>query len=106
MENLLDSQKFLHSLYIHFIYSEYIDSLLQKVFKGNNDVGTPLIEVYEWVKEEDQKNIKVNEKPNISITLQTILNFLHKKNLSSGVGVIFLNENTVDGFIRQSLTEK
>ena len=46
MEDLLESKKFLQSLYIHFIYSEYMDSMLQKVFKGNNDEGVPLIELY------------------------------------------------------------
>ena len=68
-----------------------MDSMLQKVFKGNNDEGVPLIELYEWVKEEDSKNVKTNEKPGMGIILQIILNFISRKNLLKSKGLIFLN---------------
>lgn len=36
MEALLNSEKFLNSLYISFMYCEYLESLLQKLFKGSH----------------------------------------------------------------------
>ena len=49
------------------------------------------MELYEWVKEEDTKNVKTNEKPGMDIILQIILNFICKKNLLRSKGLIFLN---------------
>lgn len=106
MEILLDSGKFLHSLYIHFIYSEYMDSMLYKVFKGNNDVGVPLIEIYEWVCSEERKNLKTSEKPAFGIILDVILRFLSQKNLLKTKSLVLLSEDTVEDFIRSCLDEK
>lgn len=103
MVKILNSKIFLNSLYINFIYSEYLENMLQKLFSQDLEAEVGLISVFCWIKEEDVKNAKVYEKPPLSILFQVLLDFAGKRNLIKSLGLSFLNEDTIDHFMMESI---
>jgi hypothetical protein len=49
LETLVNSQRFLNALYITFIYGEYLDQLLQKIFKGKYSEEVSVVSLFEWI---------------------------------------------------------
>ena len=99
MFKILNSKLFIHSLYINFIYFEYIELLIQKVFSADFDSEVPLLTLYNWIQEEDIKNVKLFEKPPFHTLVQILLDFAGKEDMITAKGIHFLNEDNLDFFM-------
>lgn len=105
MEVLLNSQKFLHALYIQFIYAEYLDSMLQKVFKGSEQQEVLTADVFEWMKSSYDKDMNWLSKPEPDVLYQILLNHLGSKGGQKGKDITFLNENTIGQYVSTNAGE-
>lgn len=102
MEGLMNSERFLNAFFLTFIFDEYLESLLHKVFGGNSEKAVHIKTLFEWIAEEHAKDHRFCERPPIDVLFQVLLNRVTALGDCEVKGVAFVNDENISHFFDET----